>query len=167
MATMHRSNFAPVLMSDPVFERLSALVRKSYPDACIVYIDRVVNLSLDARFDKYIEDTRMRGEDVTVRRDLFHGTTESAALCIAREGFKVSCNVTSAYGRGTYTAVTCATSVRYMRTGPSDLSYMFVCDGVIAPGTHTYSSALSGIYVFPHDDAVIPRYIIAFYKSVG
>ena len=46
----------PVAMSDPVYDRLVCEVRASYPNACVLYVDRVDTPALHARYEAYKEE---------------------------------------------------------------------------------------------------------------
>ena len=128
-------------MSDPEWDRISKRVRESYSNACILWIDRV---PAQGKFESAAE--------------LFHGTHVKNIDTILLEGFDVSKNLRSAYGKGTYFSSTAKYSMNY--TSGGSVVYMFLCDVDLTRCTNH-----ANIYVMPHNDGAIPRYVIAFHKD--
>ena len=42
----------PVLMSDKRFEEIEKLVRQSFKNACLLYIDEIENIDLKTKYEK-------------------------------------------------------------------------------------------------------------------
>ncbi len=146
----------PVLLSDKRYDDISARVQKSYPDACILFIDELVNPFLED------EQAKLKG---TKKSLLFHGTSEKNIDSICRNGFRCELNVRSAYGKGTYFSEYASVSISYAHTHKKDdIVYMFLCD-VLTDSPHTKHATGTGIYVTDHDYAGIPKFLIAFYPK--
>lgn len=142
-------------MSNKMYDEISKRVRKSYANACILFIDEIVKEWLDH------EDLK-KSEPITILK-LFHGTCEKNIDSIISQGFKSDMNVRSAYGTGTYFAENASYSSTYMSTSKCDeITYMFLCDVISEKCRHT-----GEIYVTPIDAACVPRYLIAFYKNAN
>lgn len=142
----------PVLMSDPLYDEISKRIRMSYPTACILFIDKLVNIFLEE------EQSKIQG---IVKKQLFHGTPEQNVDSIIRNGFKCEMNKRAAYGKGTYFSEYASCSIKYA-SGFNDIVYMFLCD-VLVDSPHTTTISGSDIYVINNDYAGIPKYLIAFY----
>ena len=143
----------PLYMSDKRYDEISARVRKSYPNACILFIDELHNPFLEDEQDKF------NGKE---KKQLFHGTPEGNINSICRNGFRCELNVRSAYGKGTYFSEFASYSINYA-TSKDDIVYMFLCD-VIVDSQHTRTVG-NGIYVVNHDYGGIPKFLIAFYPK--
>ena len=167
-----------LFMSDKKYDEISNRVYESYPNACILFIDNVVNEDLLQEYEaKKTEIMEQRGSVEELL--LFHGTKHSLINVIALNGFDPSKNVTSAYGKGTYFARDARYSSDYMKTADGDgISYMFLCKVLV--GTKVLHSqkhdALdyynyvdnvhnTAIYVTPEPHTAYPNYIIALYKN--
>ena len=133
---------------------------------------------MEADHDKLFEDLKAkRGAD------LVKGTTDYAVSAICRQGFDVSMNTTSAYGKGTYFATDASYSFSYSQKGTTtrdEIVYMLVCSvivGVCYQGTSgmvldtgvadtmVNNIAAPSIYVSPYDKGGIPKYVVAFHKN--
>ena len=164
-------------MSDKRFDYIYSLILKSYPNACILYIDEVVNETL---LNSYNE-LRTSLEKVTTiqEKQLFHGTMDSLIDVIAGEGFDPTKNKTSIYGYGTYFAVNAGYSYNYMK-GTTEITYMFLADVLVGrlttgkrisvDGNYTWDNNVDNIhfptiYTTPYHYGAYPRYIIAFHKN--
>lgn len=142
-------------MSDKRYDEISARVRKSYPNACILFIDELHNPFLED------EQAKLDGKEKTL---LFHGTSEKNIDSICRNGFRCELNVRSAYGKGTYFSEFASYSIHYANTQkPDDIVYMFLCQ-VLTDSSHTRKANGTGIYVTDHDYAGIPKFLVAFSK---
>ncbi len=143
-------------MDDPMYDTICKMVRTSYENACVLFVDMVRNERLEHEHEK------LKTKYSTVLQ-LFHGTPESNIRSIAENGFKCEKNVRSVYGKGTYFSQYASYSKEYATTSKADqVTYMFVCD-VIKELTN--GGTIEGIYVTPHDYAGIPKYLVAFYKN--
>ena len=144
-------------MSDKRYDEISARIRKSYPDACILFIDELHN--------PFLEDEQEKLGKNKKKALLFHGTSEKNIDSISRNGFRCSLNVRSAYGKGTYFSEYASYSANYSSTLKKDeIAYMFLCD-VIVDSPHTKHANGTGIYVTDHDYAGIPKFLIAFHPK--
>jgi len=146
--------FTPVYMSDPVYDILVSELRQTYPNACVLYIDRLHPHSW--LYSRYNERKGMEEETI-----LYHGTKHAYVKGIARDGFRYDKNVTSLYGKGTYFSPTAKVSVEYTNQDPNEHSYMFrnrVVSSSAKKGT-------SDIYVVEDDASCLPEYMICFYQS--
>lgn len=170
-----------VSVSDPIFDTISAQIRKVYPHACVVFIDRIENNNLAKAFEERKKlMAEARGKDPKVMT-LFHGTKKDNINSICSTGFKVGYNRTSAYGKGTYFATDPKMSLGYTDRDDDDLRHVFVCKvlvGATAPGrsggepdrskidNFVSGEADPAIIVSVWDDAVLPEYIVGFYTAV-
>ena len=137
----------PVYMSDKRYDEISTHVRKSYPDACILFIDELHNPFLED------EQAKLDGKEKSL---LFHGTSEKNIDSICRNGFRCE---RSAYGKGTYFSEFAS----YSTQKPDEIVYMFLCQ-VLTDSTHTRKVNGTGMYVTNHDYAGIPKFLVAFSK---
>jgi len=168
-----------VSMSDKIYDKISDLVHKTYPNSCILFIDKIYNNELEHKYfavKKKIEEKRGFVTEI----EAFHGTRAELIDIIIQEGFDPSKNVCAAYGPGTYFAKDASYSFNYMKSKDENgISYMFLCDIIIGKlkttnnnsndfdnyaNSQTLNSAT--IYVCPLRDQCIPRYVIAFHKNV-
>lgn len=140
----------PVTMADKRYDEICARIRKSYPNACVLFIDEIINPFLEDEQEKLMS---------TKKKQLFHGTPEKNIESIVRSGFKCELNVRSAYGKGTYFSENASCSINYA-TSPNDIVYMFLCDVLI---DEHYTKTHGTIYVTNNNYAGIPKYLIAFY----
>lgn len=169
-----------VSMSDPRFDKVSALVRESYPKSCILWIDEIINPRLVQAYEARKEALKeLRGAENIKEEELFHGTSEESARAIAVTGFDVQKNITAAYGRGTYFGSTAQISLSYMKDNSERISFMLLSKVImgiqsvygssqqINTSKHDNSVAKfdnGRIVVCPYNDGALPMYIIAFYK---
>lgn len=164
-----------VEMSEPIYDEISKRVRQSYPNACLCFIEELVNPPLLERYETFKQRIQERRGDAN-EQQLFHGTTEEAIRSIQGEGFNPFYSKVAAYGWGTYFAKSASISVGYMR-GKSEITYMFLVDVVLGKNVHTGANTKwetldadsggngSTIFVSPHQDAAFPRYCLAFHKN--
>jgi len=163
-----------VEMSDPHYNKISAYIRESFPQSCILWIEEIINPVLRQAYD-----ARKATMPIPNEHQLFHGTKEEVITTIAAGGFDQSFNTTSAYGMGTYFARDASYSHAYMRPDKKGVSFMFLCDVLVGKpcqgtsrlviDTTKYDSAVDhsmnpSIFVTPHADGAYPKYIIAFHK---
>jgi hypothetical protein len=149
------------------------MIRISYPNSCVLWIDEVNNQILKSRFNNYASTK------TNIQR-LFHGTNEQSMRSIVENGFCSKYNKTSAYGMGTYFAKNAIYSKNYAPSRKDEISFMLVCDVVIGKSCNgsfqkkldilEYDSMVDNlnepkIFVVPNDDAAYPAYVIAFHKN--
>ena len=145
-------------MTDARYTEIETRIRESYPNACILYIDEVINPELEARYQarKLILKEEVRG---------FHGTKESTVPQIIVNGFDPSYNVRSVYGPGVYFANEAQYSSVYMfASRPGEPTFMFLAD--VLMGTKGVDNHIGpDIFTTVHADGAFPRYMIAFHKE--
>jgi len=73
----------PVYMSDKIYNELVELLRKTYPNVCVLYIDRISNKALEKKF----EARRLTFENKSSTK-LFHGTQSGSVASIITNGYK-------------------------------------------------------------------------------
>ena len=170
-----------VTMSDKRYDQISARIRQTYPNACMLWIDEIDNRNLEQEHeDLYQIILAKRPAGTVSRQELFHGTGEESIKAITQGGFKVSYNKIGAYGKGTYFSKNANYSINYARDGKEQISYMFLCSVIVGTcgsygslqpiNTELHDNAVDNpimpsMYITPHDYGGIPKYIIAFYKS--
>lgn len=173
---------------DPIFDEISRKIYDYYPDACVIWIKRIINHELEEKYimyKEYLQNTR-NGVDIQELK-LFHGTNENAVESICQEGFDVLKNKASLFGCGTYFAKSPRKSLQYAPKSRKhhnfDGKLVLYCDVLI--GKYKFGSAnklctvddvdnfidtnvLSGktsIFVACHNHGAIPKYIVAFYDG--
>jgi hypothetical protein len=168
-----------VPMSDPTFDEIMNLVMKSFPNACVLFMERVLNFDLIASFERRKEEMIEKRGAGNVREELmFHGTRSENIMPIVKDGFLPEKNKVSAFGMGTYFASAASYSKNYAPPARDEVAYMFVCRVLIGKmlrgignavlDTDKYDNfvdnpANPSIVVTPHADGAIPAYIVAFH----
>ena len=159
-------------LSDPVYGKIEEVIRKTYAQSCILWIEEVDNKELKSKFDTYVESL----PEPNIRR-LFHGTNEIAMDNIIRYGFDPLRNTRSMYGKGVYFARDARYSKNYLVSNREGIAFMLVCD--VALGKSSVGEAhkpISGdsavdslknpsIFVVDKVNAVYPKYVVAFYPK--
>jgi hypothetical protein len=149
------------------------------PEACVSAIFKLRNADSTARFDERCRDiTTRRGTAPEIIR-VYHGTSLNAATSIAARGFDPSYSTTAAYGKGTYASIFPQTALGYCKDVKTrdNFSMVFMCNFAKGkfgrPGPQnefTSDCDYSGtgpdntILVTPYADAIVPNYLICFYK---
>ena len=168
--------FSPVDMSDKRYDEIYSRIQQSYPNACILYIDEVINTELSEKYNTFKNSLTDIKE-----QQLFHGTLDTLINVIADHGFDPTKNKTAAFGYGTYFAKNAGYSFSYMRSAKNnDITYMFLADvlvGRLTIGKHRTKDDIYNwdnnvdsltnptIYTTPYRYGAYPRYIIAFHKN--
>jgi Poly(ADP-ribose) polymerase catalytic domain len=176
---MSPAKLVTVPLSSPVFEEVEDAVRASYPKSCILWVNKVENDRLRNAYEQQkTEIANKRGFVKEMR--LFHGTSEEALNAIVHYGFDPDRNMTSAFGRGTYFAVSASYSKDYAKPKKNQISFMLLCDvlvGICCQGMSNqviditkYDNAVNhiekpSIYVTPYKYAAYPSYVIAFHRE--
>jgi hypothetical protein len=161
-------------MSNPVYDMLCDVVYKTYPDACILWINEIKNEELLKKYNETKEKLiELRGSGGVKELQLYHGSTQNSIMNICNVGFKAEYNVTSAYGKGTYFSADASYSKTYTRPKKNEVSYLIMADVLIGKcGMYNRKDEIDNyvnneknptIYVCPKDDFSYPKYIIAFY----
>lgn len=169
-------------LASPIYAELEKMVLATYQNACIVWIEQVVQPDLEHKFDDYCATL----PEPNVRR-LFHGTGNEIAQRICEEGFRPELNRVSRYGKGVYFAVDAVYSKDYSRPGRDiysqfrrdEIVYLIVSDvatgrtrmgsneAVIPAGYDSFCDSPKDpkIFVVNKKEACCPRYLIAFYPG--
>ena len=163
-----------ISLSNSMYDHITNKIRVGYPNACVLYIDRIINASL---LDAYNERKQAIAESTTVTEmELFHGTKADNVDSICNNGFLVQYNRTSAYGLGTYFSTNPSYSM-FNYTNVDKRGVSFVCDVLIGKcelGGHSRKIKADNavdnltkpsIYVTPYDDGCYPKYLVAFHKN--
>lgn len=173
--------FRGVSLSSKTYDDITKLIRLSYPNACVLYMDEIVNDTLLSKYQQRKQNIeQIRGKENVRELMLFHGTKVNCINNIATNGFMKLFNKVSAYGKGTYFSTQASYSSHYTDKDDTDVSYMFVCDVMIGKctivngpheiDTKVYDNSINfinapTIYVTPYDDGAYPKYLVAFYKN--
>jgi len=161
-------------LSDSVYEEIENIVRATYKNACIVWIEKINNPELETKFNTYQSTIH----PPNVMR-LFHGTGEDVSRIIIRDGFDPRFNKTSAFGKGVYFSKRAQYSKEYARVRNDGLAFMFVCDVVtgkvglgvsnkpIPQGFNSVTDNLKrpDMYIVNKKEAAIPRYLVGFHPT--
>ncbi len=166
-------------MTNPEFNRICKFVSKTYPNSCVCWIETISNGFLLDNYNK--TKTKLESSNKPVNeKELFHGTRETSARAIIQTGFSAKLNKVSAYGLGSYFATGAAYSRNFAVMSKDDMAFMFVCDvitGTCGKGvankridTTKFESGVNSIkapsmYVIPNDNAIFPKYLVAFYPK--
>jgi hypothetical protein len=170
-------------MSNSKYNEISKSVHYSFPNSCILWIDQISNKRLEEEHETLFQNiTKNRSDIIVEKKELFHGTTEDVSKIICQDGFDISFNKTSAYGKGTYFAKDAKYSFDYSSRGSKDdIVYMLLCSVIVGKSvTGTHNMAIDKleadnsvnsiidpkIFVTPYDQGGIPKYLIAFHKFV-
>ena len=179
-------------LSDPMFSKIADKISHSYPNSCILWIQELENSELLAAYNnrKLVMQLDDRTAKHVVEKQLFHGTKASVIRSICQNGFLTSCNKRAGFGKGTYLSPSAAYSFPYMLYGDHDeinggqVSYMFYVDALLGrpltfdgtkfqlgqeeidPEKYDHGvGVLGNEIVISQDDAIYPRYVIAFHKN--
>lgn len=164
-------------LSDKVYDEITLQIRKTYPNVCVVWIEKIFNAKLEEKYEKYKSSINPPNE-----KRLYHGTSERIARIICEDGFDPSYNTASSYGKGVYFSTRAFYSSSYSlknRQTNQDIVYLLVCDVVLGKtckglqNTHIdkgYDSATDNLkkpdmYIVNKREACIPRYLVAFYPD--
>ena len=165
------ARYEPVGMSSKIYDELLGILRQSFKDACVLYIDRLVNPALEEAFNKRKAAFTEAGVGTELR--LFHGTTAEAVGSICSDGYKAAYNKTAAYGPGTYFSSAGSYSKNYANVTGLGESFMLVNRVLLGKHSVSVGAKYTGdsggdghtIYVTKHDDAALPEYVICFHKN--
>ncbi len=169
----------PLSVSSEEFEKIAATISKSYPQSCIMFIEKI---------EDHIHEEKYQALKLSMtdpdEQHLFHGTTEQAAYAIANDGYKVNLNRRSSYGIGVYFAKEASYSKEYANVSTSggfELSYMLI--NKVLTGRKVVGKANSKInlkmadsqvdsvtnpklFSIPREYQAIPLFLVAFHKNV-
>jgi len=165
------ARYEPVSMSSKIYDELLGILRQSFKNACVLYIDRLINPALEEAFNKRKAAFTEAGVGSELR--LFHGTTAEAVGSICSAGYKAAYNKTAAYGPGTYFSSAGSYSKNYANVTGKGESFMLVNRVLLGKHDVSVGAKYTGdsggdghtIYVTKHDDAALPEYVICFHKD--
>ena len=168
-----------VSIHSKLFDEVLDKITQTYPNACVLYIEEIIHLDLEAKYNERKEKIlEARGE--VKELELFHGTSYKTIDSIIQTGFNPSRNKRSAYGVGTYFATHSAMSKLYTDMDAYGISYLFLTKVLIGNccvgrnslviDTKHYDNAVDNLhkpsmYVTPYEDGALPKYLIAFHKN--
>jgi len=169
---MPNFKFEPVSLSSKTYDDLVNILRQSFKDACVLYIDKIVNPALTAAYEVRKQSYLLSGSDPN-EKQLFHGTKAESIRSISEFGYKSEFNKVSAYGKGTYFSSAGSYSKNYANVTGSGESFMFVNRVLLGKNTPSHNTDHKGdsggdgrdIFVTRYDDACLPEYIICFHKN--
>lgn len=156
------------------FDEIASHITKGYPNACIMFIEKVEDHILQSKFDTLKSSMIEPNEKL-----LFHGTNERNAYAIVQNGYDPACNTRSAYGKGTYFALSPNYSKNYTdisyHKGGFELSFMLINTVLVGKefvkggkgDTQVDLLAKPTIFCVPLAHQAIPKYIVAFHKNAG
>jgi len=159
------STTKPLPLSSAKYDELSTMIRKSYKNACILWIEEVhcpdVNQRFEQRFQALVERERSlttsssppvpQNHALSVQipptiqiKQLYHGTKEPNIKSICDQGWKIHLNQNSAFGKGSYFATEAKYSVNYTDVSKEDISYLLVADVIVG---HTGVAGMSHVQI--------------------
>lgn len=173
------ARYVRISLADPIYDEITDMLAKTYPNVCVLWMNRIENLDLEKRF-------HTRKEAILAQRGsvkelvLYHGTAEECVHSIAQNGFIADMNRTSAYGMGTYFATSADYSKSYAKPKKDKISFMIVSHVLIGKcvkgtanqvlNTKQYDNFVDNdnspsIYVTSYNDGALPRYVVAFHRN--
>lgn len=163
-------------LSDPEYDKIVGFFRQTYPNSCVVWIEKIINPDLLSDYEEYKNTFSEPNEKL-----LFHGTTEENARKIIDSGFDLSLNKTFGYGKGIYFSKRAiySSNSRFSKPSNDDLAFMLLCSVVTGKVTQgdrgekipkDYDSFTNSIknpdmYIVNRREATLPRYLVAFYPG--
>lgn len=161
------------------FDQVAKHITKSYPNACIMFIEKIENPPYEKEFNELQSKMLLPNEKI-----LFHGTNEEAAKSILEFGYDPSANRRSAFGKGVYFALNASYSKDYTdiskKTMGFELSYMLInkvlvgrtCRGtnnsvIDLKNYHTQVDSVEHPTIFsvPLAQQILPLYFVGFHKG--
>jgi len=169
---MSTAKYIPLSLGSKTYDELVDILRQSFKDACVLYIDRIVNPVLLSAFETRKSLFIAEGTDPNERR-LFHGTKSESVNSICNFGYKSEFNKVSAYGKGTYFAAAGSYSKNYADVTGNGESFMLVNRVLLGRNTISNSTDFTSdsggdgktVFVTKYDDASLPEYVICFHKK--
>ncbi len=167
-------------MSDKRYDAIEAGIRKSYPNSCILWIEEIVNPTLEEDYKKQKADIEAKRGKPCKELQLYHGTREEYANSIIKNGFDPLANSRSAYGKGSYFAANASYSRDYAPPASDEVSFMLICSVLVGEtvvygpnkpiDTSKHDNSVDNtkspyIYVTPYASGAIPRFIVAFHRN--
>jgi hypothetical protein len=165
------------------------IIKKSFPDECVISIDKIINLALQKKYNDRLQMLKSkRGEDKVKEVKLFHGTDFKSVENIAHNGFLCQYSRVNSFGIGTYFAKDYSYSRNYsINKGKKvklnlfhNYDNMILSKVILGIPTRTNGGKYtdinlydyscdnlqnSTIFSIPYDDAAYPEYVISFYNE--
>jgi hypothetical protein len=144
------------LSETKTWDEISLEVRKTYKNACIVYIDKCVFPPLKTRYEKNKKEGM---KEILV----WHGTSEEVTDKICKEGFDPKYNKRSRYGKGVYFSSDLKISLdeEYASKDTGELNNVFFCKICLTKEEEQDSK----IFVVPSIEQSLPLFVVGFYKT--
>ena len=189
MSKLNSNLFTDIDICSKEADHVMELIKKSFPNECVIMIEKINNPILKERYEKRLSEMkRIRGENVVKEVELFHGTDRASVENIALNGFLTRYSKVNVYGIGTYFAK----DYSYSRSYSINKSKMYgsqlfnsydtfiVAKVILGKPTITMSAKETNIELFdyscnniqnptifsiPYDDASYPEYAITFYSQ--
>ena len=178
-----------IFLSDNRYDVIMKSIRATYPNSCIIEIKEVIN-DYD-RVHVFLEnyEKELNLKESTKIIELFHGTDENSSYNIIDEGFLVSRNKISGYGKGTYFSNSADIAKSYAlsrgnKRSQNNLLYVIIADVIVSDMQQGVGGSLSSLSPFapsvscyvnnvsyptyfciPHDNRALPKYIVSFYEK--
>lgn len=175
-----------IFLNDKRYDVILKSIRATYPNSCIIEIKEVIND--DDRVQVFLKnyEKELNLKESTKIIELFHGTDETSSYNIVDEGFLVSRNKISAYGKGTYFSNSADIAKSYAlsrgnKRSQNNLLYVIIADVIVsdmqlgggislspfAPSISCYVNNLARptYFCIPHDNRALPKYIVSFYEQ--
>ncbi len=178
-------------LGNKIYDEIDEKMRKNLENCCILYIDEIKNDILEDRYQTFkTQLIEKRGEENVKEEYLFHGTKKPYIDSISKDGFKVALNKVCAYGIGTYLSPNAKLALHYTDATVGDqtfldgveVSYVFFCKVLVGKkvvgkanqklNTELYDVGVNSLKIpthlsIPYDEAIVPKYIVAFYKNAS
>lgn len=160
-------------LSSPKYEEIEKMIRETYENSCIVWIEKCENKELQELYDTYYTSLLNSNIEPNVKT-LFHGTSEASARSIISNGIDTRYKKRCAFGQGIYFSTRAVYSKDYTKKSSDDISFMLLCDVIlgktttgtnIPEGYHSLTDNLRkpDMYIVNKKESVLPKYLVAFY----
>jgi hypothetical protein len=189
MSTNKDNLFSDVDICSKEADTVIELIKKSFPNECVIMIEKINNPLLEKRYNDCLERLKKsRGDKCVIEEKLFHGTDRKSVENIAYNGFMYKFSKVNAYGIGTYFAKNYSYSRIYSLNKShsakiklfDNYDTMIIAKVILGVPTITKNACNTNteqfdyscdniknptIYSIPYDDAAYPEYAITFYNS--
>jgi hypothetical protein len=167
-----------IYMSDKRYNEIEAGILKSYPNACILFMEEITNPKLEEAYQKQKLEIETKRGKACKELLLYHGTREVFAENIIKYGFDPTINSRSAYGKGSYFALNASYSREFAPPASDDVSFMLLCNVLVGElmvyganipiDTEKHDNSVNrlnnpDIYVTPYAAGAIPKFLVAFH----
>ncbi len=175
-----------MFLSDKRYDVILKSIRVTYPNSCIIEIKEVVND--DDRIQAFLKnyENELNLKENTKIIELFHGTDEDSSYNIVDQGFLMSYNKISAFGKGTYFSNSADIAKSYAlsrghKRSQNNLLYVIIADVIVSdtqlgggmslslfsPSVSCYVNSVTHptYFCIPHNNRALPKYIVSFYEQ--